>query len=147
MEKDDGAGVFPNAARFNHSCNPNACFTWNPAIKKETIHTIQDVRKGEEITLSYCDITHDKATRRWELKHYGFVCDCSACGDGSDPESLAAKSAERRWRMFDLEQQLKPFRNENLEKGFQQEGFISKLLELATLYNEEGEYTARLATT
>lgn len=35
MELGKGAAVFPNAARFNHSCCPNACFNWNPAIHKE----------------------------------------------------------------------------------------------------------------
>jgi len=29
MEMGKGAAVFPHASRFNHSCNPNACFSWN----------------------------------------------------------------------------------------------------------------------
>ncbi|ORY08989.1 hypothetical protein BCR34DRAFT_625973 [Clohesyomyces aquaticus] len=146
MEKDGGAAVFPNAARFNHSCNPNACFAWNSAIQKETIHAIQDIAEGEQITLAYCDTTHDKATRLWELKHYGFVCDCRACADGSDPTSFAAKSAARRYRMMELQQETRMFRGKFLEVGAQTEGVVAKLLEFAKLMNEEGDRTFRTAT-
>ena len=84
MEMGNGAAVFVHAARFNHACNPNACFSWNPNIGKETIHTMRDVHEGEEVTISYVDMEHDKRLRAWELRHYGFVCDCPACGDEND---------------------------------------------------------------
>jgi hypothetical protein len=84
MEMGSGAAVFPNAARFNHSCVPNACFTWNEGIERETIHTMRDVKKGEEITLCYVNMEHGKVLRAYELKHYGFVCGCEACGDADD---------------------------------------------------------------
>ena len=89
MEMGKGAAVFANAARFNHSCTPNACFSWNAAIGKETIHTMRHVQQGEEITISYVDTEHDKTLRAWELKHYGFVCGCEACGDVDDVSSCS----------------------------------------------------------
>ncbi|KAH7134925.1 hypothetical protein B0J11DRAFT_426442 [Dendryphion nanum] len=148
MEMEGGAAVFAHAARFNHSCNPNATFTWNPTIRKETIHTITDIAKDDQITLAYIDIVHDKATRLWELKHYGFVCDCAACsGDDSDPKSFAAQSAERRFRLDELNEGLKRLRGPYLEIGARDEGFIKKMLEFAKLLREEGHYTARLADT
>lgn len=148
MEMGMGAAVFPHAARFNHSCNPNACFTWNPAIRKETIHIMKDVKKNEQITLAYCDMTHDKATRRWELKHYGFFCDCSACsGDDTEPETFAAKSASRRFRLMELDRDFKYMRGPNIHIGAKQLGFMEKLLEYAQLLNEEGDFTIRLANT
>jgi len=98
MEMNNGAAVFPHAARFNHSCNPNANFTWNAAIGKETVHVINDVMAGDEITFSYCDMAKEKTLRAWELKHYGFVCDCRACSeDEDDLETFAHQSAERRY--------------------------------------------------
>lgn len=84
MEMGDGAAVFLHASRFNHSCVPNACFTWNVAIGKETIHTMRDIEAGAEVTVSYVDSEHDKRLRAWELRHYGFVCGCEACGDEED---------------------------------------------------------------
>ena len=94
--------MFPHAARFNHSCNPNACFSWNSAIGKETIHSMRDIKAGEEITISYVDMEHDKRLRAWELRHYGFVCDCAACGDEDDESTLALKCAENRLQIHEL---------------------------------------------
>jgi hypothetical protein len=145
MEMEGGGAVFPNAARFNHSCNPNACFSWNPATRKETIHAMRDIKKDEEITLSYCEISHDKATRARELKHYGFVCNCQACSsDEGDPESFAANSAARRFRMMELEEAFQFTRGPNLGKGLDQAGFVEQLLEYIKLLKEEGDYTTRL---
>jgi hypothetical protein len=140
MELDGGAAIFPNAARFNHSCNPNACFTWNPAIGKETIHAMRDIEKDEEITLSYCDIMHDKASRRWELKHYGFSCDCPACsGDESDPESFAAKSAANRYRLMEIDEEYT-----KVQQPGNQVRLSERMLEMIMLLRKEGDNSGRL---
>jgi hypothetical protein len=113
MEVGHGAGIFPNAARFNHHCNPNACFTYNSAIDRETIHAMRDIKEGEEITISYCDMIHDTPLRTWELKHYGFTCSCPACAGGiNDENSFAFQSAERRFRLGELERETKFLRGE-----------------------------------
>lgn len=146
MEVNDGAGIFPHAARFNHSCNPNAVFSWNDATKKEVIHAIHDIDEGEEITLAYCDITLDKAMRTWQLKHYGFKCACEACtGDDSDLNSFAARSGDRRYRLKELNEEFVGLWGSFLERGMQTEGFVEKLLEYVKLLLEEGDYTERLA--
>ncbi|KAF2818634.1 SET domain-containing protein [Ophiobolus disseminans] len=146
MEKDKGAAVFPHAARFNHCCNPNACFTWNSAIQKETIHAMTDIQPDEQITLSYCDMTHERKLRSWELRHYGFVCDCRACtGDEEDETTFANQSAERRFRLEELERETKNLRGKYLLQGAQDPNFAKKLLEMAALHQQEGDWTARLA--
>tara|TARA_R110002003_G_scaffold171_18_gene14037 strand:+ start:3331 stop:4131 length:801 start_codon:yes stop_codon:yes gene_type:complete len=146
MEMNKGAAIFPHAARFNHCCNPNACFTWNEAIGKETIHVMNDVSAGEHITLSYCDMIHDKILRSWELKHYGFACDCRACiGDEDDESTFAHQSAERRFRLQELERETRGLRGTKLEEGAERDDFVKKLLEMAALHQKEGDFTARLA--
>jgi hypothetical protein len=146
MEMNQGAAVFPHAARFNHSCNPNACFTWNAAIGKETIHVMNSIAAGEEITLSYCDMIHDKSLRSYELKHYGFVCDCPACSDDEENEtSFGYQSAERRFRLQELERETRFLRGANLGEGARRDDFVKKLLQLAALHTAEGDFTARLA--
>lgn len=147
MEWNNGAAVFANAARFNHYCNPNACFTWNSAIGKETIHIINEVGAGEEITLSYCDMIHDKTLRSWELKHYGFVCDCRACTEDEDDDTtFAHQSAMRRFRLQELERETRYLRGARLGEGVKEADFVSKLLQLAALHQQEGDFTARLAS-
>ncbi|KAF1836269.1 SET domain-containing protein [Decorospora gaudefroyi] len=145
MEMKDGAAVFPQAARFNHCCNPNACFTWNDKIGKETIHIMNHVVAGDEITISYCDMIHDKPSRTYELKHYGFVCDCRACADESDETTFAHESAERRFKLLELDRETKFLRGSRLNEGAKQENFASKLLQMAVLHQREGDFTPRLA--
>ncbi|KAH9867086.1 hypothetical protein IAQ61_007678 [Plenodomus lingam] len=146
MEMDRGAAVFPHAARFNHSCNPNACFTWNAGIGKETIHIMNDVKAGEEITLSYCDMLHDKKLRSWELKHYGFRCDCRACAEDEDVEdTFAYESADRRFRLQELDRETRLLRGSRLTEGAKVPDFVTKLIQLAALHRQEGDFSARLA--
>ncbi|RMZ70357.1 SET domain-containing 5 [Pyrenophora seminiperda CCB06] len=145
MEMNRGAAVFPYSARFNHACNPKACFTWNSNIGKETIHIMNDVAMDDEITISYCDMIHDKALRQWELKHYGFVCDCPACGNEDDESSFAYQSAERRYKLQELERETRFLRGANLTEGAKQDDFVQKLVEIAALHTLEGDFSARLA--
>lgn len=156
MEVGKGAGVFPLAARFNHSCSPNACFSWNAAIGRETIHAMCDIEPGKEITLCYCDGVHDRVLRAWELKHYGFRCGCVACvdveangdgdGDGDGEESWAQMSAGRRFRLQELEGETRGLRGGRLGVGARERGFVGRLVEMADLHMREGDYSARLAS-
>lgn len=96
--QDDGsvmtlAGVFPLAARMNHSCRPNVAQTWNAEINQLTIHAIRDIQPGEELCDAYCLLVEDTATRQTGLDAYGFVCACEVCG-GNEEERK--KSDEKR---------------------------------------------------
>lgn len=104
MECQAGAAIFEFASRFNHSCIPNAFFSWNSIKNEERIYASRAIETGEEITLSYVDPFCEPSQRRWELQHYGFVCGCLACVDLDDEESFGAKSRERRFRLAELEE-------------------------------------------
>ncbi|KAH4897718.1 hypothetical protein HBI80_190900 [Parastagonospora nodorum] len=148
MELDNGAAIFPHAARFNHACNPNATFSWNAAIGKEIIHAMRDIEVGEEITISYCDMIHERQLRTWELKHYGFACDCRSCRgqEGDEVEGTwAYQSAQRRFRLGELERETRFLRGKRLEQGAQQPDFVGKLVEMAGLHMQEEERGVRLA--
>ncbi len=45
---------------------------------------MRDIGTGEEISVGYVDVVHGRELRGWELRHYGFVCGCVACGDVED---------------------------------------------------------------
>ncbi|KAH6625357.1 hypothetical protein C7974DRAFT_313304 [Boeremia exigua] len=150
MEMGAGAGVFVHAARFNHSCVPNACFSWNSDTQRENIHTMRDIKAGEEVLISYVDGEHDKRLRAWELRHYGFVCGCEACGDEEDVSTAlqdipAYKSAQRRWQIQELERETRFLRGSRLADGAKEPEFANKLLKMAVLLQEEGAWDARLA--
>lgn len=109
-------GLFPNAARMNHSCDPNVFHRHNHNIMRLTIHALKDIQPGEEIYTSYIDICHPTPERRRILRHWGFKCRCLACTrpkTGSDLrrrklEELTAKMkrneakrADREWQQWD----------------------------------------------
>lgn len=76
----DRHAVFPNAARLNHSCNPNAYYSWNEAIGRLTVHAVRDIKEGEEITIHYHLAVETQANR--QHRHalaFRFICQCAVC--------------------------------------------------------------------
>lgn len=80
-----GVGVYPAASMINHSCRPNAVPTFwfsTPSPPMLQITMCKSVRVGDEIAISYCDVSAPRYVRREGLiKNYKFACDCSHCGD------------------------------------------------------------------
>ncbi|KAI5362955.1 putative SET domain, tetratricopeptide-like helical domain superfamily [Septoria linicola] len=78
-------GAFEISSRLNHSCVPNVHHTNNPALGKETVQTVRDVRAGEELLINYLgpastyDFMHQRLQKLRD--HYGFECQCIACTD------------------------------------------------------------------
>ncbi|CAD6578124.1 MAG: hypothetical protein ASARMPRED_008537 [Alectoria sarmentosa] len=93
-----GSGIFLKAARINHSCCPNAFFSWNSNLQRVTIHAMVDIPAGDEITISYIFPFFSLETRQAVFReHYAFGCDCPAC----NLETLAGQSGERRRKRMD----------------------------------------------
>ncbi|PSK57777.1 Vacuolar protein sorting-associated protein 17 [Elsinoe australis] len=75
----DQMGLFPLAARLNHSCRPNVFHRHNHLIGRLTIHALRDIEAGEEVCTSYIDVVHPMRERRRILRHWGFKCACGEC--------------------------------------------------------------------
>lgn len=76
----DAGGVFLKACRINHACDSNATNFWNDNINELTIHAVRDIRKGEEITISYLSSRRNRRMRQAELqKNFKFTCCCRLC--------------------------------------------------------------------
>ena len=74
-----GAGVYPAAAKLNHSCQPNCCLSYHEGTRLK-IHTTCRIAKGEELFHAYIDIAETKAFRQQKLLDtYGFHCTCALC--------------------------------------------------------------------
>ena len=80
-----GMGIFDAAACLNHSCDANVMNHFKmeegvPPVME--LKALRDLRKAEEITLSYIQIDTCTQNRRemcWE--QYRFVCECPKCQD------------------------------------------------------------------
>ena len=74
-----GIGIYLKAACFNHSCTPNAIQVFD-AKHRILIRALSTIERGEEITVSYIDLSRPTWWRRSELlKGYNFSCTCPRC--------------------------------------------------------------------
>ncbi|KAI9203832.1 uncharacterized protein BJ171DRAFT_133632 [Polychytrium aggregatum] len=76
-----GAALYILSSFLNHSCVPNAHPFWRDSNAIE-IQTVRDIRKGEELLISYTDIDQFKSDQErngWLQHMYGFSCRCQLC--------------------------------------------------------------------
>lgn len=94
-------GLFLVCSRFNHSCNPSACYSWNTALSKILVHAVKDIQPGEQVTVTYLgDIRFPRSIRqRILLEQFQFKCQCDLCtvryvieGVSSDARRLAIRT-------------------------------------------------------
>lgn len=73
-----GIGLYLQASMFNHNCCPNAHQSFHH--DQLLIHTLRDIKRGEEISIAYIDVGKPVWWRRMELLNsYGFICHCIRC--------------------------------------------------------------------
>ncbi|KAL7946052.1 SET domain-containing protein [Trichoderma barbatum] len=85
--------VFPEIARLNHDCRPNAAYFFDKQTLTHYVHAITDITPGTEITITYIDPHMPRQKRLKKLSSlWGFDCSCSLCSLHPD---LAHESDER----------------------------------------------------
>ncbi|KAK3688982.1 hypothetical protein B0T22DRAFT_536027 [Podospora appendiculata] len=88
-------GLFPNLARINHACDPNAFVHFSEVTLAMTIWSARDIEPGEEITISYSDPTATYEERQDALLNiWGFKCTCDMCT--APPAHRGASDTRRR---------------------------------------------------
>ncbi|KAI1077126.1 hypothetical protein F5B20DRAFT_593159 [Whalleya microplaca] len=88
-------GVFPQASRFNHSCDPNVTYSlnWKPGYWGAV--ACRFIPKGEELTISYLPLSSSREERQVALYNlWGFICKCSMC-EGRDEYVEALERCRR----------------------------------------------------
>lgn len=97
----NAGGVFIKACRINHSCDSNAQNFWNENLNQLTIHAVRDIRKGEEISISYLNSRRNRQARQEELlKNFDFTCSCQLC---SLPPDQSRQSDSKLDRVHELD--------------------------------------------
>lgn len=93
--------LFPQIARINHSCVPNAHVCFYPsststitAAGKNTsslhhrrrrhegrmvVHALRNLHEGEEVQIAYFSILLSRPERQTKAQKWGFTCRCPAC--------------------------------------------------------------------
>ncbi|KAK3324824.1 hypothetical protein B0T19DRAFT_239487 [Cercophora scortea] len=99
-DNDLHVGVFTEAARINHGCQPNAAYRFSQRRLTMEIVAYHTIEAGEEITMSYVPITTPASERRKHLQeNWGFACQCSLC---HADELALGESENNRRRMTEL---------------------------------------------
>ncbi len=84
MDFGGDAALFPDMARANHSCAPNADFVSRLGRGVQDLVATRDIKAGEEITISYLPAAKEGSDVRevrqdYMRQWYGFRCCCKAC--------------------------------------------------------------------
>ncbi|KIP03933.1 hypothetical protein PHLGIDRAFT_25873 [Phlebiopsis gigantea 11061_1 CR5-6] len=92
------------ASRFNHSCSPNARYSWHTQSRTFRIHSLREIAPGDELLVSYISGRHvygsTAVQRQARLKAMlGFTCACVAC---TQPPTAQAASDARRTELTRL---------------------------------------------
>ena len=81
-------GLFLYFCLINHSCAPNTCVYFNDEVM--LIVAKENIKKGEEVFVSYVPLSLNKLQRKEKLKLYDFECKCDRCeelGDWKEKEA------------------------------------------------------------
>ncbi|KAK8213313.1 hypothetical protein M8818_002612 [Zalaria obscura] len=138
--------IFDAISRANHSCLPNAIFSFNDADKLGQLRTLRAIDAGDEIVIDYArgGTFRAREGRRADLgRDYGFTCECVACHIPHALNDKGREWADRQegWRiefgdlskMLGLQRQQRPG-----ESGEFHPGCIDALHRCATLLNDIG---------
>jgi hypothetical protein len=81
----------PMASLANHSCTPNAAIMFDG--RHMALRALDPIKMGEQIFISYIEITQTRAERRQELSdRYFFTCHCAKCDQDDGPYQTFLKS-------------------------------------------------------
>jgi len=95
--KAEYSAVCKIASRINHSCMPNVYYAFKRSSFSLQFCAARDIKAGEQLFYSYCDVGEPVAVRRQELQsRYGFVCDCPACVNATPETDLLRQEYDTR---------------------------------------------------
>lgn len=131
--RDDGVEdtylcLFPEVARINHACRPNAHARFIPKTLQMEIKALRDIKPGEEISISYGKIDMKHSERQALYKQaWGFTCTCELCS----ADVYAIKGSDQRRIQFGrLREKLDAVTAENYDAQ-QVLGWEKQVLELS----------------
>jgi hypothetical protein len=79
--KDPAFALFFIFSRFNHSCGPNAIYTYDKGEKTVSVYAARDIKRGEEVTIYWHYAYFLDREYRHELfqNRFGKKCQCGIC--------------------------------------------------------------------
>ncbi|KAJ1957609.1 mitochondrial import receptor subunit tom20 [Dipsacomyces acuminosporus] len=94
-----GLSLYLVASHLAHDCDPNAQIVFPENTDKAAIKALKPIAKGDELRISYVDVSLDKEARHKVLKgSYRIDCTCKKCQSETapEPEPKAEASTEAK---------------------------------------------------
>ena len=88
-------------SNIKFSCIPNVMHTINIPSFSIQFTALRDIKAGEQLYHSYCDVAQTKAERQTELAPYGFTCSCLACVNATPASDNLRKTFQSRVSRLD----------------------------------------------
>ncbi|KAI1468651.1 uncharacterized protein F4812DRAFT_458178 [Daldinia caldariorum] len=123
-----GTYLNPALAMVNHSCIPNAFvqFIGRAAI----LHAYREIKKGEEIEISYIESTVHRSQRQEALKtRYRFECACPRCKEDLDVYQVCQRYPHLELNLFSLVPDLEKLRRPPVKQHLQSNRPLQKYIE------------------
>ncbi|KAH7088912.1 hypothetical protein FB567DRAFT_320916 [Paraphoma chrysanthemicola] len=112
-EDDAYMCLFPDVARINHACRPNAHARFIPRTLLMEVKALRDIAAGEEIGISYGRVDLKSSERRKLYQDgWNFSCSCDMC---TASEYAVAGSDQRRARFAQLRKKLEGLTSETYD--------------------------------
>ncbi|CAG8777519.1 45164_t:CDS:2 [Gigaspora margarita] len=124
-----GEGTYSIGSLINHSCRPNAIMMYSigqqTSSGPQILRSIENIKAGEEITISYIDVAMSRTSRQKLLNEkYFFKCQCSRCS--SDNVSIDITEEERKV-LVNIEQLTEMRNNEEINEKIIKDLLISQM--------------------
>ncbi|SPO05127.1 uncharacterized protein DNG_07812 [Cephalotrichum gorgonifer] len=87
------SALFPEIARINHACRPNAFTRYSRTTLQMEIVAQQDIESDEEVTITYIPQNLLTADRQKLISRRGFTCGCPVCSTPSVASSSDANKS------------------------------------------------------
>ncbi|KAL0566472.1 hypothetical protein V5O48_015536 [Marasmius crinis-equi] len=99
VTREKYSGIFKVASRFKHSCCPNVGDTWNRLTFTKEFRATRNIKKGEELTVSYVPVMWPQHQRQTVIDEagYGFRCACRSCCSGAKKQEMIKKNGKPKW--------------------------------------------------
>ena len=97
-QPDAFTAVHLRISRCNHSCLPNAKFSFDAALGVGRLHALRPIAAGTEVSFNYGAKGGRARRQRRLLQRFNFVCGCELCSLAGD--ALSASDAEEEARLW-----------------------------------------------
>ncbi|KAJ2981092.1 hypothetical protein NUW58_g6777 [Xylaria curta] len=132
QENGEARGLFPEAAKFNHSCDPNVIYECWAKEDCWAAFAGRDIAAGEELTITYIPNHQLRDARQARVReHWDFICKCKKCTESEDSYTVSLQEARDLANEIEQDKTNKSAFSDDIEKVIHSIG--TRIIRLSTI--------------